>query len=103
LRPETNIASYIVHYADGQTREIPVLYGKDVADWWFDARHPLDPTDAKVAWRGLNEAAKAYGKSLRLYQTRWENPRKDEAVASVSFVSTVTLSAPFLIAITVEP
>jgi hypothetical protein len=100
---QTNIASYVVHYADNQTREIPMIYGKQVVDWWFDPKHPLELTDAKVAWTGQNEAAEAYGKSLRLYRFTWENPLKEVEVASISFVSGATISAPFLIAITIEP
>ena len=99
----TNVASYVIHYADKQVREIPVVYGQQIADWWVDPKHPLEPTDAKVAWTGQNEAAEAYGKSLRLYRFTWENPLKEVEVASISFVSAASISAPFLIAITIEP
>src|SRR5262249_28471465 len=30
------IASYVVRYADKSTVSIPVVYGKDVRDWWYD-------------------------------------------------------------------
>jgi len=103
VRPGTNVASYFIHYMDKQVRQFPIVYGKQIADWWFDPKKPLEPTDATVAWTGLNEAAKAYGKSLRLFQTTWENPLKNTEVASISFVSRVTVSAPFIIAITVDP
>src|SRR5205823_13024401 len=96
--PQTNIAIYVVHYADNQVREIPIVYGQQIADWWVDPKHPLEPTDAKVAWTGQNEAAQAYGKSLRLYQFTWENPLKDVDVANISFVSGASVSDPFLIA-----
>ena len=99
----TNVASYVIHYADKQVREIPVVYGQQIADLWVDPKHPLEPTDAKVAWTGQNEAAEAYGKSLRLYRFTWENPLKEVGVASISFVSGASTSAPFLIAITIEP
>jgi len=101
--PQTNIATYVVHYADNQVREVPISYGQQIADWWVDPKHPLEPTDAKVAWTGQNEAAEAYGKALRLYQFTWENPLKDVEVTSISFVTGATISAPFLIAITIDP
>jgi hypothetical protein len=101
-RSRTNIATYVIHYADNQTREIPIVYGKQIADWWDDPKDPWELTDAKVAWSGHNEAADAYGKFLRIYQCTWENPLKDTEVANISFVSGATISAPFLIAITLE-
>jgi hypothetical protein len=100
---QTNIASFVIHYADNQVREVPIIYGRQIADWWVDPKHPLELTDAKVAWTGQNEAAEAYGKSLRLFRFTWENPLKEVEVASISFVSGATISAPFLIAITIEP
>jgi hypothetical protein len=39
---------------------------------------------------------------LRLYQTCWTNPRPEVEVRTVDFVSAMTGSAPFLIALTVE-
>ena len=102
-RGKTNIACYVIHYADNQVREFPIVYGQQIADWWFDSKRSFAPSDAKVVWTGQNEAAKAYGKALRLYQTTWENPLKDIEVASISLVSRMTLSAPFVIAITVDP
>ena len=100
----TNVATYIVHYSDsdGQSRAIPIVYGKHIADWWFDPKRPSEPTDAKVAWSGQNEAAGGYENSIRLYQFTWENPVKDLIVGSISFVSTNPDPGPFLIAITVE-
>ena len=101
--PQTNIATYVIHYADNQIREVPIIYGQQIADCWVDPKRPLELTDAKVAWTGQNEAAEAYGKSLRLYRFTWENPLKEVEVASISFVSAASISAPFLIAITIEP
>ena len=101
--PGTNVACYFIHYTDNQVREAPIVYGQQIADWWVDPKHPVELTDAKVAWTGQNEAAEAYGKSLRLYRFTWENPLKEVGVASISFVSGASTSAPFLIAITIEP
>ena len=103
VQPGTDVASYFILYTDKQVRQLPVVYCEQIADWWFDPKHPLEPTDAKVAWTGQNEAAEAYGKSLRLYRFTWENPLKEVEVASISFVSAASISAPFLIAITIDP
>jgi hypothetical protein len=103
LKSPTNIATYVIHYADNQVREIPIVYGRQIADWWVDPSHPVEPVEAKVAWTGLNEAATAYGKSLRLYQFTWQNPLNEIQVISIGLISHATLAAPFLIAITIEP
>ncbi len=101
--PQAQIATYIVHYADNQTREIPVAYGKHVVDWWFNPKKPVELTEAKVAWTGANEAADAYGKALCICHATWENPLKDTEVTSLSLISRATVSAPFVIAITFDP
>ena len=63
---------------------------------------PASPTNAKVAWTGESEAARAYAKSIRLYQATWENPAPDSEVATVSFANGPTIDGPFLVAITLE-
>jgi hypothetical protein len=102
----TNLASYVLHYANGQTNEIPVVYGQNIADWWFnpqaDPRGLSVPKNALIAWEGENQAVKAYGKLLRIYQMSWDNPLPDIEVVSISLVSRMELSAPFVIAITVD-
>jgi hypothetical protein len=30
----TEIGAYIVHYTEGTDERIPIIYGKDVRDWW---------------------------------------------------------------------
>src|SRR5262249_6741789 len=102
----TNLASYVLQYANGQTNEIPIVYGQNIADWWFDPNDSPQglsvPKDARVAWEGKNEAVKAYEKSLRIYQMSWDNPLPDIEVVSISLVSRMNLSAPFVIALTLD-
>jgi hypothetical protein len=98
-----NLASYVLHYVDGQTNEIRVVYGQNIADWWFDPKHPTVPKSARVAWEGTNAAVEAYGKLLHIYQMSWDNPLPDIEVVSISLVSRMDVSAPFVIAITVDP
>jgi hypothetical protein len=38
----------------------------------------------------------------RLYHRSWENPRPDVEVLSIDFVSRMTRSGPFLVALTVD-
>jgi hypothetical protein len=99
---QRNLARYVLHYFDGQTNEIPIVYGENIADWWFDPKGQL-PRNAQVAWEGSNEAVKAYEKSLHLYHMNWDNPLPDVEVVSISLVSCMNVSAPFVIAITIDP
>ena len=101
---ETEIGHYEVQFADGQRRKIPIVYGKDVLDLVVrsqTARRYVGPT---LRGRGTNRAAKAQGQGnlIRLYHMEWENPLKDVEITSISFVSAMTISAPFLIAITLD-
>jgi hypothetical protein len=96
------VARYVIHYADRQVSEVPIVYGQHIADWWFDPKIQLGTTEAKVAWTGQNEAAKSYGQSIRLFRFSWDNPLKDLEISSIDLVSDKTDSAVFLIAVTLE-
>jgi serine/threonine protein kinase/WD40 repeat protein len=97
-----SLGSYILHYSDGRQAELPIIQGKDLADWWSQPNEP----DARftVAWTGDNPAAHAARRTLRLFKTTWENPFPDVPVKQLDFVSDTTAAAhPFLLAITSEP
>jgi hypothetical protein len=94
----------VLHYADGDSAELELLYGRDVRDWWFDPREATaETTDrGRVVWTGSNPVVETQGRSLRLYATTPENPRPAVKVTTIDWVSGMSRSAPFLIAITVE-
>lgn len=96
----TTVATYVVHFANGETREIPVVYGKDVRDWWTQAGESGDDL-AKPVWTGTNLAAPD-NPPRGLYLTTWENPLPDVAIESLDYRTAMANSAPFLIAVTVE-
>ncbi|MEQ2010554.1 MAG: hypothetical protein ABMA26_27525 [Limisphaerales bacterium] len=91
----TMIAEYKVHYEDGTTQAIPVVYGKDLRDFFnHDDFKPVER--AKLAWKD-NEPP------LRLYLCAWENPHPAKIIRSIDFVKTGDTScAPFCVAITLE-
>jgi tetratricopeptide (TPR) repeat protein len=94
------IGAYVLHYVDGQTQALPIIFGEHLRD-----RDPSPqsearvPTSAVVAWSSRNLDANL----RRFYRTTYENPRPTLQVKSIDFISTMTKSGPFLIAITVEP
>jgi hypothetical protein len=98
----TKIAEYRVHYQDGKTETVPVVYGEDVRDWWF-SKTTKGTTRGKVAWKGDNEVAKATASRIRLFRGTWENPRPDVRVTSIDYVKVGDNPAtPFCVSMTVE-
>ncbi|MGO8931206.1 MAG: protein kinase domain-containing protein [Limisphaerales bacterium] len=97
------IGRCVIHYADGQEADLPIVYGRDVRDWWdVGAQGPGDSLPAKVVWTGQNPAMPRHQGTLRLFKFTWSNPRPGADAQSLDFVSAMTQCAPFLIAITVE-
>jgi hypothetical protein len=95
----TLIANFIIHYANGDREQIPVVFGKDVFDW-FSPVGPGQRLDRAVeAWSGTSFG----GQSVRLYKSTWDNPRLDVEVSSMDYVSQKTTAAPFLVALTAQP
>jgi hypothetical protein len=97
------IGAYIVHYAGETTERIPIVYGRDVTDWWAYPDAPL-PKKGKTAWKGSNTAAAdfAEGITIRLYSLSWANPHPDQEIVAIDFVSKGTKCQPFLVALTLE-
>jgi hypothetical protein len=98
----TRIGSYVLHYAGGLRAELPIVYGQQVRDWWTSGTEEYDAKIARVAWKGSNTAAERQKTSLRIFESTCQNPHPEQLVQSVDFVSAMTDSAPFLIAITLE-
>jgi hypothetical protein len=101
-KDDTIIASFTVNYDDKSQETIPIVYGKDVLDWWYDD-DSTEPTRAKVAWKGDNDDAKNQAHKIRLYLTTWKNPEPARKVVSIDFASTnADKAAPFCVAMTAE-
>jgi hypothetical protein len=96
------VAALVLHYADGSRSEIEIVYGRHVREWEANPGSRSEVTEGEVAWRGSNPVVALAGRSLRLYQASWDNPRPGEPLTSIDYVSRLTAFAPFLIAITVE-
>ncbi len=98
------IGRFEVHYADGQSSQIRIIYGQDVQDWSSEPQKPQTGS-ARLAWEGASQAgqsSQAQGRLVRLYHLKWENPLPEARIASLDFVSALADTAPFLIAITLE-
>jgi hypothetical protein len=107
-----NIASLVLHYADGSQARIPIVVGEQVRDWWgpiydtaagWNACKPTAP-ESELAWTGGNPRISQDEPelSLRLYKSTFDNPRPDLEIASIDFVSSVSDAAPFFVGLTLE-
>lgn len=98
----TEIGAYVLHYADGRSWRLPLVYGRNVKDWWVrDGDAAL--TDAEIAWSGENDAARKAGCGVQVYVYTANSPYPGVEIATIDFVSSMAAAAPFLIALTVEP
>ena len=100
----TTIARYLVRYSDGEQREVPVRYGREVLRWQQTKNQPEKAlSGASIAWEGSQlRWAKDPNKCIRIYKMTWENPRPEVQIESLDFISAMEDAAPFLLAITVE-
>jgi WD40 repeat protein/predicted Ser/Thr protein kinase len=100
VEPGTPVGRYVAHYADGQEMEIPLRYGQQVRDSLFMRPTPTYASEALTVWQTpYDEVPNAM---LRLFRFTWTNPRPEVELKDVDFISALSGSAPFLIAITVE-
>lgn len=104
VAPGTEVGAYIIHYADGVTERIPIVYGRDVVNWWLWGRGFREvPSAGRVAWTGLNDSAELnQGLRIRLFATTWTNPHPEKELATLDMISAGTLCDPFLVAATLE-
>lgn len=100
---DTEIGEYKIQFDDGSTEVMPIVYGREVRDWWF-REGEKETTKSKVVWKGDNPFAKKYRCRLRLYLTTWVNPQPNKVVAQIDYISRKdkTVAAPFCVAMTLE-
>jgi hypothetical protein len=97
------VASLVLHYADGTTGKLDIVYGRHVYDWWFKGSSHLSlASGTKVAWVGQNPEAAREGYRIRIFKSSFNNPKPDVRIKTIDYVSALTPSGPFLLALTVE-
>jgi hypothetical protein len=107
----TVVAKLVVHYVDGSSRDLDLVAGDNAFDWWAPLmKTGLNPRWIQIAagteraWTGSNPYIRKWQPELSivLYRTTFENPQPAVKVASVDYVSTKTITCPFLVGLTVE-
>ncbi len=97
------IGAYVIHYGDGSSEQVPLLYARDITNWWH-----RDPgrkiTGARPAWTGQNDAVARHtrpGLMIRLFDLAWTNPHPEKEIATLDVLSEGKECDPFLVALTV--
>ncbi len=90
------VMKYVLHYADGQSAEIPVVLEQHVDHWVQDDPNPLE--GAMVGWSKPLEALE--GRRAVLYSMQAPNPRPHVPIQSIDVVRTTDRATPAVIAIT---
>lgn len=87
---------YVVHYADGQSLEVPILLDEHIAD--FRQKTPQALPGAQVAWTRRYEPD---GPWAVVYMKPWTNPRPDVIITHLDMVyASARRGVPALIAVT---
>ncbi|HKI34347.1 MAG TPA: hypothetical protein VKA46_21010, partial [Gemmataceae bacterium] len=73
------VFKYVVHYADGKTAAVPVLYSRGVGHW-ITAK-PQGLPGAAVAWAA--PFPRDAERQAVVYQMQWSNPRPGEKITSI--------------------
>lgn len=76
------VFQYVVHYADGQSADVPVRLGQGVGHWL--AAEPKALREAAVAW-SADLPGEATEKAV-LYSMQWNNPRPEVEIRSIDIV-----------------
>jgi beta-galactosidase len=82
-QPAPILFQYVVHYADGKTADVPVLYGEG-ADHWL-SKEPAGLNNAALAWASSFPGEKSDEQAV-LYQFSWSNPRPNVPIASIDML-----------------
>ena len=85
-RPEEQppvLFKYVVHYADGQAAEVPVLYSRGVDHWVGRQPHGLE--DASVAWAAPFPREQSDEQAV-VHQLQWNNPRPEVPIRVIDLL-----------------
>lgn len=91
------LCRYVIHYADGETAEVPVMAEIDIDH--FVQREPNALPGAQIAWTAPFDNS---DESAVVYAKQWNNPRPDAEIESVDLIygKDKHRGVPALIAIT---
>ena len=89
----SEVGRYVVHYADGGTEAIPLVYGENIAAW---TETLVSSINLLQGWSGRTPN----GLPVAVNAFFWTNPRPDVVVESIEFISNGLLANPVLLGLT---
>ena len=100
-RKAAPIAVFELSYRDGSRARLPILYRKQLWEWWTDSNEGGSRL-AFLAFSSLNSTPSTYPPSF--FEVRLQNPHPGREIASVALEAMEHAKAqPVLLALTVEP
>jgi len=96
--PEMEIGSYKIHFKDGTSEKIPVIYRRNIWDWWGTENEP----ETSPVWTGKNPRTSERNMHIRLYQMDWNNPKPHLEVKTMDLVSNNKGPGLFIVAISLS-
>lgn len=99
IRNNQQIAEYTVNYADGTTEKVPIIAGKNVANYVQSSPKQLE--NAKMAWLSKYPNTEKWAAA---YILMWKNPHSEKTVKSIdlSYGNNQGKGVPALLGITVS-
>ncbi len=95
-------ASYILHYDDGTTAELPMVLGRHFLNWWVPEQDSIDATRA-TAWKGRNACAAEKGCRIEVFACPQENPHPEKLITTIDFeCGSLRWPFPFCLGITCD-
>lgn len=92
----SEVCRYVVHYADGQTADVPLYLDYNIGD--FKVKELPQMPAAQVAWSAPYAGTEF---NAAVYSMQWNNPRPDAEIATVDMVyDKEHVGVPALIALT---
>jgi len=96
------IAVMEIYYTNGKKREIPIIIGVHVRNWWKEKTETVstvsDPL-SDVAWSGQGTYPPPERASVRLFRSTFQNPMPDDPIAHIDFVSGNTGAIPCIVSL----
>ncbi len=71
---------YVVHFSDGKTQRLPIVWGEDVAKHWLQVEPGNSLKSAPLAWDG---PAGAPGQFAVAHRFQWDNNRPETAIDKI--------------------
>jgi hypothetical protein len=100
--PGTLIGAYVLRYTDGTSEQVPLVYGRNIANWWSFPRKD-DPTEAETPWTGSNDVTDHNPRlKVRLFAITWTNPHPEKEITAFDVLSSGDDCDPFQAAVTLS-